>query len=60
MRNERATEQQAVALGYGAQLMALIRFGHGLGYTFAKEHGLSFAEIVISSRSDRSLGSWLR
>jgi hypothetical protein len=60
MRNERATEQQAVALGYGAQLMALIRFAHGLGYTFKREHGLSFREIVISSRSDRSLGSWLR
>lgn len=60
MRNERATEQQAVALGYGRQLMALIRFARGLGYSFGREHGLLFAEIVISSRSDRSPGSQRR
>jgi hypothetical protein len=55
MGNERATEQQAVALGYADELMALIRFARGLGYTFSRENGLSYAEIVISSRSDRSL-----
>ena len=60
MRNERATEQQAVALGYADELMALIRFARGLGYTFARENGMSYAEIVISSRSDRSLPSRLR
>ena len=31
MRNERATEQQAIALGYGRHLLALIRFARLLG-----------------------------
>lgn len=49
MRNEWATEQRAVALGYGSQLMALIRFARGLGYTFAREHGLPYAEILLAA-----------
>ena len=57
MRNERATEQQAIALGYGRHLLALIRFSRRLGYTFAREHGLLYAEIL---RADRSLRSRLR
>ena len=56
MRNERATEQQAIALGYGRHLLELIRFAHRLGYTFAREHGLFYAEIL---RADRSLRSRL-
>jgi hypothetical protein len=46
MRNERATEHQAIALGYGRHLMELIRFARRLGYTFAREHGLFYAEIL--------------
>jgi hypothetical protein len=46
MRNERATERQAIALGYGRQLLELIRFAHRLGYTFRREHGLFYAEIL--------------
>jgi hypothetical protein len=46
MRNERATERQAIALGYGPHLMTLIRYAHRLGYTFAREHGLFYAEIL--------------
>ena len=46
MRNERATEREAVALGYGPHLMALIRFAHRLGYRFEREHGLFYAEIL--------------
>jgi hypothetical protein len=46
MRNERATEREAVALGYGPQLRELIRFARRLGYTFAREHGLLYAEIL--------------
>jgi hypothetical protein len=46
MREERATEWRVVELGYGPQLLALIRFAHGLGYSFSREHGLFYAEIV--------------
>jgi hypothetical protein len=46
MRNERATEHQAIALGYGRHLMELIRFARRLGYTFEREHGLFYAEIL--------------
>jgi len=46
MRNERATERQAIALGYGPHLTELIRFAHRLGYKFEREHGLFYAEIV--------------
>ena len=54
MRNERATEQQAIALGYGRHLMELIRFARRLGYTFAREHGLSYAEILRTEATARS------
>ena len=46
IRNERATEQQAIALGYGRHLLDLIRYARRLGYTFAREHGLFYAEIL--------------
>lgn len=46
MRNERMTERQAIALGYGRHLMELIRYARRLGYTFAREHGLFYAEIL--------------
>jgi len=46
MREERATEWRVVQLGYGAQLLKLIRFARRLGYTFARQHGLSYAEIL--------------
>jgi len=46
MRNERATERQAIALGFGRHLMELIRYAHRLGYTFEREHGLFYAEIL--------------
>jgi len=51
MRNELATEQQAIALGYGQQLLALIRYARRLGYTFAREHGLFYAEILRAEAS---------
>ncbi|HEY7391066.1 MAG TPA: hypothetical protein VH640_21290 [Bryobacteraceae bacterium] len=46
MREERATEWRVVELGYGLQLLNFIRFAHRLGYTFAREHGLFYAEIL--------------
>lgn len=46
MRNERGTERQAIALGYGRHLMELISYARRLGYTFAREHGLLYAEIL--------------
>ena len=46
MRNEHATERQAIVLGYGCHLMELIRYAHRLGYTFEREHGLFYAEIL--------------
>ena len=46
MRNEWATERQAIELGYGRHLIELIRFARRLGYRFAREHGLFYSEIV--------------
>lgn len=51
-RNERTTERRAIELGYGAHLLELIRFARKLGYTFEREHGLFYAEIV------REVGRW--
>jgi hypothetical protein len=50
MRNERATERQAIALGYGRHLTELIRFARRLGYTFEREHGLFYSEILRELR----------
>jgi hypothetical protein len=46
MREERATEWRVVELGYGTHLLELIRFARRLGYTFTREHGLFYAEIL--------------
>ena len=45
MREERATDQRLIELGYGPQLLALLRFARRIGYTFTPEHGLLDAEI---------------
>ena len=45
MREERATEWRVIELGYGSHLLALIRFAHGLGYSFSRENGLLYAEV---------------
>jgi hypothetical protein len=54
MRNEHATERQAIVLGYGCHLMELIRYAHRLGYTFEREHGLFYAEILRLTRRPAS------
>jgi hypothetical protein len=46
MREERATEWRAIELGYGTHLLELIRFSRRLGHTFARQHGLFYAEIL--------------
>lgn len=53
MREERATELEAVRLGYGNQLLALIRYARGLGWSFSREHGLLYAEIVRAMNAQR-------
>jgi len=50
MREERATERRVIELGYGPQLLALIRFAHRLGYTFSREDGLLYAEVCRAMR----------
>jgi hypothetical protein len=45
MREERATERRVIELGYGPQLLALIRYGHRLGHSFSREDGLVYAEV---------------
>ena len=46
MREERAAEQRVIELGYGAHLLELIRFTRRLGYSFEREHGLSYLEVL--------------
>lgn len=45
MREERATEQRVIELGYGPSLLAFVRFARTLGYSFTREHGLLYSEI---------------
>jgi hypothetical protein len=45
MREERATERRVIELGYGPQLLALIRYAHRLGHSFSREDGLLYAEV---------------
>jgi len=46
IREERYVEARAIELGYRDQLLELIRFTRRLGFTFDREHGLSYAEIL--------------
>jgi hypothetical protein len=46
MREERETERQVIRLGYGSQLLELIRFARAQGYTFEREHGLLYVEVL--------------
>lgn len=46
MKEERRVEGRAIELGYGPALLALIRYSRRLGYSFRREHGLLYAEIV--------------
>jgi hypothetical protein len=55
IREERATEQRVIELGYGAELLAFVRFARRLGYSFTHEHGLLYQEIVAATRAARPL-----
>ena len=46
MREERTTEWRVIELGYGRHLLKLINFARRLRYTFARQHGLLYAEIL--------------
>lgn len=46
IREERSVEARAIELGYRDQLLELIRFTRRLGFTFDREHGLSYAEVL--------------
>jgi hypothetical protein len=50
MREERRVERRAVELGYAPALLALIRYSRRLGYSFRREHGLLYAEILHPER----------
>ena len=50
MREERSVESRAIELGYGNQLLELIRFARRLGYSFKREHGLLYGEILRAER----------
>lgn len=51
MREERAIECRVLELGYGLQLLAFVRFARRLGWSFSREHGLLYAELVRAVRS---------
>jgi len=46
MREERNTERRVIELGYGECLLELIRYARRLGYSFEREHGLLYAEVL--------------
>ena len=51
MREERAAEMRAIELGYGPNLLTFIRFARKIGYSFSREHGLLYAEILRAMRT---------
>jgi hypothetical protein len=62
VREERAMERRAIELGYGTHLLELIRFVRRFGYTFARENGLLYAEILraeaLGAPCRRSRAGW--
>jgi hypothetical protein len=46
IREECSVEVRAIELGYRYELLELIRFTRRLGFTFDREHGLSYAEVL--------------
>jgi hypothetical protein len=44
-RDERATDREAVARGYGRELLALMVFGRRRRYRWDREDGLTFPEV---------------
>lgn len=46
MREERAVEREAVALGYATHLLAFLRYARALGWSFTRENGLLYAELA--------------
>jgi len=53
IREERAAESRLVELGYGPHLLAFIRFTHRLGYSFSREHGLLYGEVLRAIQETR-------
>ena len=53
IREERATERRVIELGYGTHLLALVRFAHRLAYSFSREHGLLYSEILRAVETGR-------
>ena len=45
IRDERQTDLTAIARGYGRHLVEFMRYAQALGHRFAREHGLSLAEV---------------
>ena len=45
IRDEQATDREAIRRGYGRQLLALMLWGRTRGYTSGREHGLLLAEV---------------
>lgn len=54
IREERATEQRVVELGYAPELLAFIHYTRRLGYSFTREHGLLEWEIERAVRKSKS------
>ena len=46
MKEERSTEHRIIDLGYGKSLLDLLRYGRRLGYSFEREHGLLYVEVL--------------
>jgi hypothetical protein len=58
MREERAVERRVIELGYARQLLAFVQHARRLGYSFSREHGLLYAEILraaMYATEDRSV-----
>jgi hypothetical protein len=45
IRDERETDREAIARGYGPELLALMLFGRARGYLWSREDGLTVPEV---------------
>ena len=52
IREERATDERVIDLGYGPQLFAFLRYVRGIGYTLSREHGLRPGEVIRAFSAD--------
>ena len=53
IRDERETDREAIARGYGPQILALMFHGQARGYSWSREEGMTVAEVHRTAAKTR-------